>query len=88
VRVGGLPDERIAALGRLQWGRVSRRQLLVAGLSSGMVSVRVARGQLLPRHRGVYAVGHLAGVEHGREAAALLAGGSLAVLSHRSAAAQ
>lgn len=46
----------------------------------------VQRGALLARHRGVFAVGHLAPVELGDETAALLALRDGAVLSHHSAA--
>jgi very-short-patch-repair endonuclease len=48
---------------------------------------RVARGQLHPIHRGVYAVGHRLLTREGRWLAAVLAAGPGAVLSHRSAAA-
>ena len=44
------------------------------------------RGQLLPLHRGVYAVGHAHLRPNGYRLAAVLAVGSSAVLSHRDAA--
>jgi hypothetical protein len=37
---------------------VTRRQLLDAGIPSTTIEDRVSRGQLIPLHRGVYAVGH------------------------------
>ncbi len=47
----------------------------------------LAARQLLPIHRGVYAVGHRALTERSRRMAAVLACGPGALLSHRSAAA-
>jgi very-short-patch-repair endonuclease len=52
-----------------------------------MISWMLTVGRLHPKHRGVYAVGHLAPVELGDETAALLACGDTAVLSHQTAAA-
>lgn len=49
--------------------------------------MRLKRGQLLPLHRGVYAVGHTQLRREGRWLAAVLAVGPGAALSHRSAAA-
>jgi len=48
---------------------------------------RLARGALLPLHRGVFAVGHRHLTLEGRWLAAVLAAGPGAVLSHRDAAA-
>jgi hypothetical protein len=50
-----------------------------------MITDRIAHGALIPRHRGVFAVGHAAEVEWGRQAAALLAVGFDAVLTYRAA---
>ena len=66
---------------------VSRAQLLEAGLTATMVAKRVGRGQLVPLHRGVYAVGHRSLRSEGFWLAAVLAVGPGAVLSHRDAAA-
>jgi hypothetical protein len=55
----------------------------------GAIKWRVRRRRLVPQHRGVYAVGHLARTAQARWWAAILAcgGPGAAVLSHRSAAA-
>jgi very-short-patch-repair endonuclease len=86
-RVSGTPDQRIAAIAGMQRGRVARRQLLVVELTGNMIDHRVARARLHRVHAGVYAVGHLAPIELGRETAALLAVADGAYLSHGSAAA-
>ena len=52
-----------------------------------MVDSRVASGQLIRLHRGVYAVGHARLRREGHWMAAVLAVGSGALLSHRDAAA-
>ncbi|HEX7290113.1 MAG TPA: type IV toxin-antitoxin system AbiEi family antitoxin domain-containing protein [Conexibacter sp.] len=80
-------DGVAGAIAARQHGVVTRGQLLDAGLTSRMVQARVASGQLLPLHRGVYAVGHAQLRLEGRWLAAALAAGPGAVLSHRSAAA-
>jgi very-short-patch-repair endonuclease len=85
--VRGGRDRRIAAIAAAQRGRVSRRQLLSAGVSASTIQRMVGRAMLHPLHGGVYAVGHLAPVELGAETAALLACSDGAVLSHRTAAA-
>jgi very-short-patch-repair endonuclease len=85
--VRGGRDGRIAAIAAAQRGRVSRRQLLSAGVSASTIHRMVVRETLHPLHGGVYAVGHPAPVELGTETAALLACADRAVLSHRTAAA-
>jgi very-short-patch-repair endonuclease len=85
--VAGRPAERIAAIAATQRGRVSRRQLLAAGISKAMIETRLAGGSLRRVHLGVYAVGHDAPIPLGAETAALLAVGPDAVLSHETAAA-
>jgi very-short-patch-repair endonuclease len=85
--VRGGRDSRIAAIAAVQRGRVSRRQLLSAGVSASTIHRLVVRAILHPLHGGVYAVGHLAPVELGAETSALLACSDGAVLSHRTAAA-
>lgn len=52
-----------------------------------MLRSRLANGQLLPLHRGVYAVGHMHLRPNGFRLAAVLAVGPGAVLSHRDAGA-
>jgi predicted transcriptional regulator of viral defense system len=80
-------DERIGALAAGQHGVVSRGQLLDAGLTTTMIVKRTRSGQLVPLHRGVYAVGHAHLRTEGHWLAAVLAVGDQAVLSHRDAAA-
>lgn len=77
---------RIGELAARQWGVVSRRQLLAAGLTHAIVGEAVRRGRLVPLHRGVYAVGHARLRAEGHWLAAVLAAGPGAVLSHRDAA--
>jgi very-short-patch-repair endonuclease len=79
-------DWMIATLATMQYGVVSRAQLLVAGIGPSAIATRIKRHQLHPLHRGVYAVGHTALVPFARELAAVLACGPGAVLSHWSAA--
>jgi very-short-patch-repair endonuclease len=79
-------DWMIATLATMQYGVVSRAQLLAAGIGPGAIATRLKRHQLLPLHRGVYAVGHTALVPLAREMAAVLACGPGAVLSHWAAA--
>jgi very-short-patch-repair endonuclease len=73
-------------IARLQRGRVSRRQLMAAGISSDAVDRRVHSGYLLREHRAVFVVGHLAHVPWGAEPAALLSIRDGAALSHHTAA--
>jgi very-short-patch-repair endonuclease len=77
-------DAAIAALAARQQGIVTTRQLAAAGLGRNGVAHRVAKGRLIPLHRGVYQVGPVAG-PYAREMAAVLATGG--ALSHHSAAA-
>jgi very-short-patch-repair endonuclease len=79
-------DWMIATLATMQYGVVSRAQLLAAGIGPGAIETRLKRHQLHPLHRGIYAVGHAALVPLAREMAAVLACGPGAVLSHWSAA--
>ncbi len=85
LTVSGSRDERIATIAAVQRGRVSRVQLLAAGISSTTIGRLIAKGQLLRLHRGVFAVGHSAPIELGDETAAILAVKD-AVLSHKTAA--
>ena len=80
-------DRPIADLAARQHGVVTRSQLAAIGLGRGAIQLRLARGRLHPLYRGVYAVGHTVLTNEGGWMAAVLAGGSGAVLSHRSAAA-
>ncbi len=80
-------DVVIARLAERQHGVVARAQLLELGLGRDAIGHRLDCGRLHPLHRGIYAVGHRALTREARWIAAVLASGSAAVLSHRSAAA-
>jgi very-short-patch-repair endonuclease/predicted transcriptional regulator of viral defense system len=80
------PDAAIAALAERQHGVVSLPQLTEFGLLPSAVRERVGTGRLHRIHRGVYAVGYPSLTARGLWMAAVLACGSGAVLSHRSAA--
>jgi very-short-patch-repair endonuclease len=86
VAVSGTRDERIVQVAHLQRGRVARRQLLAAGISSSAIARLVGGHRLIPVFRGVFAVGHAAHTELGDETAALLAVGDAALLGYESAA--
>lgn len=79
-------DGLIAEVARRQHGAIAHSQLRALGLSPRAIQRRVAAGRLHVVHRGVYAVGHALLGDRGRWMAAVLACGSGAVLSHRSAA--
>ena len=72
---------------RRQYGVVTRRQLMEAGMTARMVEGRLRAGRLHAVHRGVYSVGRADLEDRGRWVAAVLAAGPGALLSHRSAAA-
>ena len=65
----------------------SRQQLLELGLGAEAIKYRVQRGRLVARWRGVYVVSGAPATREQRWAAAVLACGGGAVLSHLSAAA-
>jgi len=77
----------IARVAGRQHGMVARWQLVAAGFDGDAIAYRVRAGRLHPRHRGVYAVGHVPVSPLATAMAAVLACGENAVLSHRSAAA-
>jgi very-short-patch-repair endonuclease len=79
-------DARIRALAELQRARVGRGQLLAVGVSAAAIKRRLRSGRLKRVHLGVYALPHTEDVPLAEEAAALLACGEGAVLSHHSAA--
>ena len=70
-----------------QHGVVSRAQLVALGLGRGAIDHRLRIGRLHLVHRGVFAVGHRVRAREAAWMSAVLAAGSEAVLSHRSAAA-
>ncbi len=72
----------IAGHAARQYGVVSRRQLVEAGLGRGAVEHRVRMGWLHRIHRGVFAVGHPPLMREARWMAAVLACGEGAGLSH------
>lgn len=76
----------IARIARRQHGNVTRRQLLNAGLTTDQIRGRVANGTLIPKHRGVYRVGHAAPSVEADYMAAVLACGDGAVLAGPAAA--
>jgi very-short-patch-repair endonuclease len=80
-------DHVIAALAARRYGLVNRRHLLVAGISTKEIALRVRAKRLLPLYPGVYAVGHAELRREGRWLAAVWACGKPAVLSHGDAAA-
>ena len=73
-------------LAEQQHGVVAWRQLAALGLTEGQIKSRVKDGQLVPLHRGVFALGHLRIGRYGEWMAATLACGPGAVLSYGSAA--
>ena len=76
---------RLAAVVSRQWGAVTYRQLREAGFSAGEIRGMVDREWLIRVHRGVYVVGPLSPAPEQRWAAAILAGGRGAALSHTAA---
>jgi very-short-patch-repair endonuclease len=85
-RASALPI-RLGALASAQYGVVTHGQLLALGFSASAIQRACAAGRLHRRHHGVYVVGHTAIRREGHWLAAVLACGSGAALSHRSAAA-
>jgi hypothetical protein len=70
-----------------QWGCVTVAQLLAGGFTRRQIEGMAERGVLHRMHRGVYVFGALSPAPEQRWAAALLAAGKGAVLSHTTAAA-
>lgn len=86
VQGGAGPDAAVAWVADRQLGLIKTPQLHVAGVRRGSVEWRLATGTLHRRHRGVYLVGHGIPVPGAIELAAVLALGTDAFVSHRSAA--
>jgi len=78
-------DAAIAVIASKQWGNITRLQLREVGLDDAAIRRRVKAGRLFRVHRGVYAVGRPPVTPHERAAAAVLACGERAALSHGSA---
>jgi very-short-patch-repair endonuclease len=79
--------QQLALLAAKQYGHVTRLQLIGLGYSRNQISNLLTAGYLFLVHRNVYAVGHPRLEAIARAAAAVLACGPDAVLSHHSAAA-
>lgn len=80
-------DRVIAEIASRQAGRVSRGQLLAAGITVAAIKARLRAGRLIRLHRGVYAIDHRSDAR-ARHWAALLAIGGDGAVSHLSAAAE
>ena len=79
-------NAEVRRIARVQYGIVTTRQLVGAGLSRAAIAKRVKAGRLYRVHQGVYAVGHDGLSKEARWMAAVLACGPGAVLSHGAAA--
>jgi hypothetical protein len=79
-------DSEILERARRQHGHVARRQLLELGVGPGLIAGRLAAGAWVAVHRGVYCIGPRRNDPVARAAAAVLACGPGAVLSHEWAA--
>jgi hypothetical protein len=75
----------LAEVAARQWGAISRSQLVAIGFTVDEIRGMVARRVLHRLHRGVYVFGALGPAPEQRWAAALLAAGPGAALSHTSA---
>lgn len=80
-------DRAIGRIAARQHGVITTAQLRSEGIGSSGVAKRARKGRLYRMHRGVYAVGHRAPSPQRAWMAAVLACGTGAALSHRSAAA-
>jgi hypothetical protein len=78
-------DCEVMDLARRQHGHVARWQLLGMGVSQGLIAGRLASGAWVAVHKGVYCIGPRRNDPVSRAAAAVLACGPEAVLSHASA---
>jgi hypothetical protein len=78
-------DEEITRIARRQHGNVTRAQLIGMGLRDVAINHRVKSARLHRVHRGVYAVGRPPTAPLEKAAAAVLACGPRAALSHGSA---
>ncbi len=76
---------RIEEIARWQGGHVTRAQLYALGLSRRAVEHRMANGQLIRAHHGVYAVGHLPTSPIDQAHGALLAVGERSALAAETA---
>lgn len=81
----GPVDAAVAGRAACQHGNVTRAQLLALGVDDNAIAFRLRAGRLHRVHRGVYAVGRPAREPLELAAAAVLACGADAVISHASA---
>jgi hypothetical protein len=79
-------ERKIAHLASRSHGVVSREDLIRIGMTPAQIRSRLARGDLIPIHRGVFRVGHSAPSLEARYFAAVKAGGQGALLHGRAAA--
>ena len=79
-------EGKIARLAANSHGVVSRDELLRAGVTQAQIKSRIARGFLLPIHRGVFWIGHTATNIEARYLAAVKACGPGSLLAGRAAA--
>jgi hypothetical protein len=79
-------DRKVAELAARSHGVVTRAELLRAGITDRELRRRVAKGTLVPVHRGVYRVGHAAPSLEARYLAAVKACGQGSLLAGRAAA--
>jgi hypothetical protein len=79
-----LLHRQIQKVASRQWGHVTRLQLLELGVARQTIDGWVRLGILVRVHAGVYALGHAERNSWARAAAAVLAAGEDAVLSHAS----
>ncbi len=82
---GASCETALVALARRQHGNVTREQLLGLGLGKAAIAYRCRHGRLFRAHLGVYSLGRPPSLPLERAAAAVLACGPGAVLSHQSA---
>ncbi len=80
-----MSDRLIAAIAARQHGNITRQQLFKLGLNGKQIEYRLKVGRLHRVHRAVYAVGRPPRTAIERAAAAVLACGPDAALSHKSA---
>jgi len=79
-------EQKVARLATNAHGVVTRAQLMEVGVTNDEIVHRMNAGALIPVHRGIYRVGHVAPSVEARYLAAVLACGEGAVLSGRAAA--
>ena len=79
-------DRELARIAHERHGVVTREELLDAGITDRRITRRLASGNLIRVHRGVYRVGHKAPSIEATYLAAVLAAGEGALLNGRAAA--